>query len=149
MEELVFNFDESEAPKKKEVITYEPVEKGIRRKLKDGKKFSYEATADFGRVEVYDEELKKFVKKQDKRRKTFKALAEARIWLHQIEVQKAEAKEKKVVFDCGSSKEAGLCSEERSLISPDYARNFICDFILGDGQTVVPQQRDLFDELEK
>ena len=39
MEELVFNFDESEAPKKKEVITYEPVEKGIRRKLKDGKSF--------------------------------------------------------------------------------------------------------------
>ena len=63
MEELVFNFDESEEPKKKEVITYEPVEKGIRRKLKDGKKFSYEATADFGRVEIYDEELKKFVKK--------------------------------------------------------------------------------------
>ena len=56
MEELVFNFDESEAPKKKEVITYEPVEKGIRRKLKDGKKFSYEATADFGRVEIYAEE---------------------------------------------------------------------------------------------
>lgn len=46
------------------------MEKGIRRKLKDGKKFSCEATADFGRVEVYDEELKKFVKKQDKRRKT-------------------------------------------------------------------------------
>ena len=53
MEELVFKFDESEPPKKKEVITYEPVEKGIRRKLKDGKKFSYEATADFGRVEVW------------------------------------------------------------------------------------------------
>lgn len=29
---------------------------------------------------------------------------------------------------------AGLCSEERSLISPDYARNFICDFILGKEQ---------------
>jgi hypothetical protein len=29
------------------------------------------------------------------------------------------------------SKKRGLCSEERSLISPDYARNFICDFILG------------------
>lgn len=98
MEELVFNFDESEAPKKKEVITYEPVEKGIRRKLKDGKKFSYEATADFGRVEIYDEELQKFVKKQDKRRKIFKTLAEARKWLHQIELQKAEAKEKKVIY---------------------------------------------------
>lgn len=29
------------------------------------------------------------------------------------------------------SPQAGLCSEERSMISPDYARNFICDFILG------------------
>ena len=29
---------------------------------------------------------------------------------------------------------AGLCSIERSLISPDYARNFICDFILGKKQ---------------
>ena len=28
----------------------------------------------------------------------------------------------------------GLCSEERSMISPDYARNFICDFILGKQQ---------------
>ena len=33
------------------------------------------------------------------------------------------------------------------MLSPDYARNFICDFILGGGQTVVPQQRDLFDAL--
>ena len=29
---------------------------------------------------------------------------------------------------------AGICSEERSMISPDYARNFICDFILGKYQ---------------
>lgn len=62
MEEIEIKFDESEATKKKEVITYEPVEKGIRRKLKDGRKFSYKATVDFGRVKVYDEELKKFVK---------------------------------------------------------------------------------------
>lgn len=26
---------------------------------------------------------------------------------------------------------AGICSEERSLISSDYARNWICDFVLG------------------
>jgi len=31
---------------------------------------------------------------------------------------------------------AGLCSEERSMIHPDYARNFICDFILGKTQKV-------------
>lgn len=69
MEELKFNFEESEEPKakKKDVITYELVEKGIRRKLKNGKKFSYEVTVDFGRVEVYDEKQKKFRQKQDMR----------------------------------------------------------------------------------
>lgn len=30
--------------------------------------------------------------------------------------------------------EKGHCSEVRSLISPDYARNFICDFIFGKQQ---------------
>lgn len=39
----------------------------------------------------------------------------------------AEAKESSV---------AGICSEERSMISPDYARNFICDFILGKKQDI-------------
>lgn len=29
---------------------------------------------------------------------------------------------------------SGICDEERSLISHDYARNFICDFILGKEQ---------------
>lgn len=43
-------------------------------------------------------------------------------------------KEKKRIMDCSKGKEAGLCSEERSMISPDYARNFICDFILGKEQ---------------
>ena len=38
---------------------------------------------------------------------------------------------------------AGLCSEERSTISPDYARNFICDFILGKEQAI--SQPSLFD----
>lgn len=32
------------------------------------------------------------------------------------------------------SRQAGVCSEERSMISPEYARNFICDFILGKQQ---------------
>ena len=40
-------------------------------------------------------------------------------------------KEKKTIMKAKRGKEAGLCSEERSLISPDYARNFICDFIIG------------------
>ena len=36
----------------------------------------------------------------------------------------------------------GLCNEERSMISPDYARNFICDFIIGKEQKNT--QLDLF-----
>lgn len=44
-------------------------------------------------------------------------------------------KETKTVFTSKGSSQAGLCSEERSLISPDYARNFICDFILGKEQS--------------
>lgn len=40
------------------------------------------------------------------------------------------------------TQKAGICSEERSLISPDYARNFICDFIIGKEQ--VGSQLQLF-----
>ena len=40
----------------------------------------------------------------------------------------------KRVHDVRGADEAGLCSEERSMISPDYARNFICDFIIGKEQ---------------
>lgn len=45
-------------------------------------------------------------------------------------------KDKKVkrVMDSKPAPRAGLCSEDRSMISPDYARNFICDFILGKEQ---------------
>ena len=45
-------------------------------------------------------------------------------------------KEQKVVFKSKQGKQAGICSEERSMISPDYARNFICDFILGKKQDI-------------
>ena len=37
----------------------------------------------------------------------------------------------------------GICNEERSLISPDYARNFICDFIIGKEQRYT--ERSLFE----
>ena len=40
----------------------------------------------------------------------------------------------KHVMKMRKGKRKGLCSEERSMISPDYARNFICDFILGKEQ---------------
>lgn len=47
------------------------------------------------------------------------------------------------ILDCAAGKEAGVCSEERSMISPDYARNFICDFILGKEQ--IGTQMSLFE----
>ena len=34
----------------------------------------------------------------------------------------------------GSRINMGLCSKDRSMISPDYAHNFICDFIIGQPQ---------------
>lgn len=40
----------------------------------------------------------------------------------------------KRIADMKKAPHAGLCSEERSSISPDYARNFICDFIIGKEQ---------------
>ena len=43
-------------------------------------------------------------------------------------------KEQKIIMKAKGGTKAGLCSEERSMISPDYARNFICDFILGKYQ---------------
>lgn len=60
---------------------------------------------------------------------------------------KSIQKDKKTlrVWDCKGADHAGLCSEERSMISPDYARNFICDFILGKEQA--HSQASLFDDL--
>lgn len=43
-------------------------------------------------------------------------------------------KRTKRISSCKGASRAGLCSEERSMISADYARNFICDFILGKEQ---------------
>ena len=43
-------------------------------------------------------------------------------------------KKHKGVLEARGSKQAGMCSEERSMISADYARNFICDFIIGKKQ---------------
>lgn len=50
---------------------------------------------------------------------------------------------KRVKKDVKGNKTKGVCSEERSMISPDYARNFICDFILGKRQPNIDPQ--LFD----
>lgn len=40
----------------------------------------------------------------------------------------------KKIKNTKSSKVGGVCSTERSMINPKYARNFICDFILGKQQ---------------
>ena len=47
-------------------------------------------------------------------------------------------KTRKTVMKCDRH-EAGICGEERSMISPDYARNFICDFIIGKSQVYTQQ----------
>ena len=55
-------------------------------------------------------------------------------------------KERKTVAHSKSSPlGAGVCSEERSMISHDYARNFICDFVIGREQ--VGSQMDMFKDL--
>lgn len=54
-----------------------------------------------------------------------------------------KARQKRTVLSSKKGILAGICSEDRSLISPDYARNFICDFIIGKVQ--VHSQLTLFD----
>lgn len=53
-------------------------------------------------------------------------------------------KEQKNIRNCKQGLRAGLCSEERSMISPDYARNWIYDFILGIEQKCMNIQGKLF-----
>ena len=50
---------------------------------------------------------------------------------------------KKIMQQSKSSPQAGLCSEERSLMAPEYACNFIHDFILGKSKTM--SQLNLFE----
>jgi hypothetical protein len=64
---------------------------------------------------------------------------------HGMSYEKPKDVRNSVIHSKPSGK-AGLCSEERSMISPDYARNFICDFILGKEQTHT--ERSLFDNYE-
>lgn len=44
----------------------------------------------------------------------------------------AKVHKMKFIQDCSSSRVGGMCSTERSMISPEYAHNFICDFILNE-----------------
>lgn len=43
-------------------------------------------------------------------------------------------KEKRRIIGEKPLKGGGICNTDRSMISPDYARNFICDFIIGKEQ---------------
>ena len=52
--------------------------------------------------------------------------------------------ERRIIKKCNSSKITGICSKERSEISSAYARNFICDFIIGKIQKNT--YKDLFYE---
>ena len=51
-------------------------------------------------------------------------------------------KMKKPIISIAPNRMPGICNEERSMISPDYARNFICDFVIGKAQ--VNTQLNLF-----
>lgn len=44
--------------------------------------------------------------------------------------------QKKMTVNGLSGHAGSFCDEERSMISPDYARNFICDFIIGKKQNI-------------
>lgn len=53
---------------------------------------------------------------------------------HGLTIQRDKMQKKIQHAESRWSSESGICNEERSMISPDYARNFICDFILGKSQ---------------
>ena len=56
-----------------------------------------------------------------------------------------QSKITKTIMNSKGSGQSGLCSEERSMISSDYALNFINDFLLGGGKRKdVIQQTELF-----
>lgn len=44
----------------------------------------------------------------------------------------AKIRKRQYIEKCHSSPVSGVCSMERSMISPEYAHNFICDFILNE-----------------
>ena len=58
-------------------------------------------------------------------------------WFHNCEptfgLTEFRRKDTKTVASLTGHK-GGLCGENRSMISPEYARNFICDFVLGKDQ---------------
>ena len=55
-------------------------------------------------------------------------------------------KEQKTIMNARGASRAGLCSEDRSMISSDYARNWICDFVLGVSQEI--GQANIFQQMD-
>ena len=53
---------------------------------------------------------------------------------HKKRLKKTMTKEELSIKFIDHKSRTGICDEDRSMISPDYARNFICDFILGKEQ---------------
>ena len=56
-------------------------------------------------------------------------------WFFNCEPEKGfthqQSKVRTTILSSNAGVAAGICSEERSMISPDYARNWICDLVLG------------------
>lgn len=63
--------------------------------------------------------------------------------------QRTQKEKIRTIRESKSSWHSGLCSEERSMISPDYARNFICDNILGITQRNIDKQTSIFDYINE
>ena len=57
-------------------------------------------------------------------------------------------KQKKTILNTKGSSKAGICSEDRSMISSDYARNWICDFVLGRTQNIGQLYFDFEEEVK-
>lgn len=56
-----------------------------------------------------------------------------------LTIERTNRRNIKNIMDAKKNAQAGVCSEERSLISPCYARNFICDFVIGkEQQNTIP-----------
>lgn len=51
-----------------------------------------------------------------------------------------QPKEVKIVNKMKGSSRGGICSTERSMITSEYAKNFICDFVLGEENENTKQQ---------
>jgi hypothetical protein len=64
--------------------------------------------------------------------------------ISQDKIKRIKKKDRWMPDSANQSSKSGICSKERSMMSPDYARNFIHDFILGKKQPEIDRQLELF-----